>query len=97
MPEAECFTILTKSEEATPPAGRGRSRMIRIVNHRRAATHRRRAAARVMRLRYETPSSLFMLASSAGVNGYWSNSALATHLKAFTARGSSASARSVHS
>ena len=46
---------------------------------------------------YETPSSLFMLASSAGVNGYWSNSALATHLKALTARGSRVSARRVHS
>ena len=36
-------------------------------------------------MRHCTPSSLFIEASSAGVNGYWSNSALGTHLKALTA------------
>jgi hexosaminidase len=44
-----------------------------------------------------TPRSLFIDASSAGVNGYWSNSALVTHLNAWTLRASSVVPTSVHS
>lgn len=43
------------------------------------------------------PSSLFMLASSAGVNGYWSNSVLVTHWKACTARALGSPVAMVHS